>query len=245
MIEVVLSHLHSDKPSLKACSLVCKAWTYPARLQLFSELTTRLTDDAESPVRGAAMFPFVRRLNVENQRNSWHTLLPQLVGLKRITSLRLSNIAVDHENSRALSAPSDLSRVATLHLEGVFFIDMTAFAQFVCAFPYLQTLSIVGSLNSDEVRHELPRSNAFCPSPNLVALELNFVQIAVLLEWFLSLPAHPAFRSVCPHEIWDSDLDLVDKFLAALGNSLEYLSFSAHFDDGEFFFRSRHCIHDH
>ena len=232
MVDAILGNLHSDKRSLKACSLVCKAWTYPARLQLFSELTICPTDDAESHLREAAMFPFVRRLNVKNRRTRWHSLLPQLIGLKRITSLHLSNIAVDCWNSRALSAPHDLSRVVVLSLEDVFFINVIAFAQFICAFPYLQTLSIEGAFMSTNAGLELPLTNAFRLSPDLVSLEVRFIQMDVLLEWFLSLAVHPAFCSVCLHDVWKYDVVFFGKFLAALGDSMKHFSFSTCLNDG-------------
>jgi hypothetical protein len=231
MVETILSHLHSDTPSLKACSLVCKSWTCPARLQFFSELITHPTGDAESPLQAAAMFPFVRRLHVDYQNKPWDALFPQLVELCRIRSLRLSNMVVYCWNSRAWSSPDDLSRVVTLRLEHVYFSGVTACAQFVCTFPYLETLSIGGTLGFDKDKLK-PDLNALRPSPNLVTLELNFYDIEELLEWFLSLPVHPAFRSVCLHQIWLGELDAIGQFLVVLGDSLESFSFSTHFPNG-------------
>jgi hypothetical protein len=155
-------------------------------------------------------------------------------------------VAVGRWNPRALSAPNDLSRVVILRLEGVLFNDMTAFAQFVCAFPHLQSLSVGGVLNIQNTpKIEEPHPNAFCPSPKLFGLELNFIPVVVLLEWFLSLPVHPAFRSVCLREIWGNDLDIVSKFLAAFGNSLESFCLSVNFDHGTLSFRTHHLIHHH
>ena len=67
LIDAIINHLHDDIESLRACSLVCKAWTRSARCHLFSELIVdgigliveRLLESAPicHPVRPSPAFP--------------------------------------------------------------------------------------------------------------------------------------------------------------------------------------------
>jgi len=88
MIKAFIDHLHDDQPSLKACSLVCKNWTHPARLHLFSTLT------AKWPLQ-SAVFPFVRHLNFHmymhfsDKVQSRDEIIPLLIGFYRIVSLNI------------------------------------------------------------------------------------------------------------------------------------------------------------
>ena len=38
LLDIIIDHLHSDKISLKACSLVCHAWLDSSRYHLFREI---------------------------------------------------------------------------------------------------------------------------------------------------------------------------------------------------------------
>ena len=231
MILAIIDHLHDDKPSLKACSLVCRAWSHPARVHLLSELTVSPSDHANWPLLLSATLPFARDLRIDGPGNL-STILPLLVGNNRLRSLHLIRLRVDRLNDPASStALLNLSGVVTLRLWSIFFPDVTSLAQLVCAFPRLQTLCL-SCIAWDRI--SLPPPTSFCLSPNLLALELKDTAIDTIIMWLLSLPVRPTLRSVALGSRHIRDQSVFRKFISALenSNSLEFFSFPALFEHG-------------
>src|ERR1700730_10281954 len=86
MIEAIIDPLHNHKPSLRACSLVCKAWTHPARLHLLSRLTIKW------PLQPATL-PYVRHLRIDVDVPGtpiWDNVIPLHIGFRRIVSLSIN-----------------------------------------------------------------------------------------------------------------------------------------------------------
>ena len=227
MILAIIDHLHDDKPSLKACSLVCKAWSHPARVHLISELTVSPSDYVNSPLLLLATFPFARDLRIDGPGNL-SIILPLLVGNNRLRSLHLTRLRVDRFSDPSLL---NLSGVVTLRLWSIFFPDVSSLAQLVCAFPRLQTLHL-SCIAWDRIG--LPPPTGFCLSPNLLALELKETAIDSIIMWLLSLPVRLTLRSVTLGLRHIRDEAVFRQFISALGNSdsLEFFSFPALFDHG-------------
>jgi hypothetical protein len=227
MILAIVDLLHNDKPSLKACSLVCKAWTYLARLHLFSRLTLTW------PLQRAA-FPFVRHLEIPMEVRlgygapSWERLFPLLIGFHRITSLTVVILArsrtFNNDNAKTWSA---LGRT----FPGVVSLSLTycsrheypsSIARAIYAFPSLQRLSLEGSIPTLERAY----ATTLQLSPHLDTLELNVRLADAVMDWLVSLPVRPALRAVRLYDLQDTDLPMFYKFIRAFGNGLESLSLS-------------------
>jgi hypothetical protein len=234
MTEAIIDHLHDDKPSLKACSLVCTAWTHPTRLHLFSRLTLKW------PLQ-SAVFPFVRHLCIRlNERLSygaptWDKLIPLLVGFHRIVSLNLPVFweSLDVMNPETWSLlGKNFSGVVSLSLVTVHFsyTNVSSLARIICAFPCLRELSIRVDINS--TFPELSSAaTTFRLSPDLDTLELEIENVAAVLEWLLSLPVRPTLRTVRLYNLQDADLAIFQKFIRVFGNDLESLSLSTLTED--------------
>ena len=90
LIEMVMDHLHSDKDTLAACSVVCKAWIHPARSRLFAEISLNYICIKKFLKSGLAAIPFIRHLHVGwIEPVFWNKNIHHLVGFKSIRSLSL------------------------------------------------------------------------------------------------------------------------------------------------------------
>jgi hypothetical protein len=225
MIQAIIDHLPDDKPSLKACSLVCKAWTHLARLHLFATLPLKW------PLQPAT-FPFVRHLDIPMTVRlsfaapTWEEVAPLLVGFHRIISLKL---VLMERSLNAISAQTwlalgeNLPGVVSLSLTHFKRSDASSVAQAICAFPHLRQLSIQGSITR---LPELASAMAFRLSPDLDTLGLDVVGAAAVLEWLLSLPVRPALCTVRLYNLQDRDLAIFNKFIQAFGDALQSLTLS-------------------
>jgi hypothetical protein len=232
MIEAILDHLNDDKPSLKACSLVCKAWTHPAHLHLFA------TSALKWPLQPAA-FPFVRHFRITmdvplcDGAPTWDDVLPLLVGFHRIISLKVDAWEQSLNPISAqtwLALGNTFSRVVSLSLLNFKSNDMSSVAQIICAFPCLRKLSICMSIYS--TIPEPSFATTFGLSPHLDTVELNAASLAAVLEWLLSLPVRPTLRTVRLYSLLDEHLASFHRFIRVFGNGLESLSLSTLIKDG-------------
>jgi hypothetical protein len=233
MIEAILDHLHDNKKSLRACSLVCKNWIHPARRLLFSRWTMDLyRAEIDWSLRISTALPFLRHIYINSYdgRQDWDANLPLLVEPNHVQSLHLfcpfGFLAV-RASSTLLH---NLSGVVNLRLEWITFNDVPTLVGFVCGFPHLQTLSIKGGTIR---RFEFDTSSLtmFQPSPHLVALELGIFGLDKILEWFLTIAVLPRFRSISLDNHPTIDVVVMQRFIATLDDSLEHLSlpiYSAH-----------------
>jgi hypothetical protein len=230
MILAIIDHVHDHKPTLKACSLVCKAWTHPARLHLFSRVILKW------PLQPAA-FPFVRCLLLLMDRSShgpygvpaWDEVVPLLVGFHRVVSLEVF-ISEQYLNTLSpqtwLALGKTFSKVVSLRLSCVTLSDASSFTRVVCAFFCLRELRMHVSL---DLTFQVPESSfatTFRLSPHLDTLELNMMALAAVLEWLLSLPVRPTLRTVRLYNLRPADCAIIHKFIGVFGTGLESLSLS-------------------
>jgi hypothetical protein len=232
MIEAILDHLHDDKKSLRACSLVCKDWIHPARRLLFSRWTIDLhRAEIDWSLRISAVLPFLRHICISSGGGTctqdWDINPPFLVGqnLNHVRSLHLF-CPLRTLTLRASSTFShNFSGLVNLRLERICFDDVPTLVGMVCAFPCLQTLSIERATIYRIGFYEPPLT-MFQPSPHLVALELDIIGLDKMLDWFLTLAVLPGFRSIRFIPWGNSRFDVVaiHKFIATLNESMEHLS---------------------
>jgi len=181
MIDAIIDHLHNDKLTLKACSLVCTTWTHPARLHLFARLTLKW------PLR-PAVFPFVRHLRFfpgdifgsgsDNRAVAWNESLLQVVGFPRIVSLNVDSLwrflgATDIQMLSTFG--KNLSGIVSLSLLRVYYTDVPSLARVICAFPCLRALSMVGSMcaaNAEAFQSEQPCVTTLRLPPDPCALDI-------------------------------------------------------------------------
>jgi hypothetical protein len=66
MVDAIIDDLQDDDEGLKACSTVCKAWTAPARRNLFESVSIHSENIAHFLIYGGAIAPFVRHLELDH-----------------------------------------------------------------------------------------------------------------------------------------------------------------------------------
>ena len=231
-IQAFIDHLHDDKASLKACSLVCKAWTDPPRLHLFATLTLKW------PLQLPA-FPFVRHLLLPMELRlwkdapNWDEVAPLLVGFDRIVSMRIILFPGTLKATSAqtwLELGKNFSRVQEVNMsfEWVPPSDGPSFAQFahaISVFPCLRELTLRGPIMLS-APPRLASETTIRASPHLDTLNLSVGNVGVVFEWLLSLVDRPALRHVHLHYFHDTEVASSHKFMRAYGNGLESLSLS-------------------
>jgi hypothetical protein len=225
-----MDDLQDDKPSLKACSLVCKAWTNPSRLHLFASATLKW------PLQPAA-FPFVRHLLILIDLSwrlffrapTWDRIIPLLVGFHRVTSLEvnLCGLSLDVINTQTwLTLSKNFSSVVSLSLEYFSSTDASSLAQVFCAFHHLRKLSLHGSMSSTPT--ELVSTTTFRLPSDLDTFTLETMDVNTMLEWLVSLPVRPTLRAVRLRYLHDKDVAVFHRFIRAVGDDLESLSLCTH-----------------
>jgi hypothetical protein len=228
MIEAIIDHLHDDKSTLNACSLVCKAWTHPARLHLLASPTVKW------PLQ-PAVFPFVRHLYICMRRRnpSWNTTFSMLIGFNRTISLEINLLERslnDINTPTWLALGNNFSRVVSLSLRRFRYSMVASLARLICAFPCLRKLSIHDVVTCSTYGELFEwRFIAFRLPPDLDTLELTAgIDTAdTMISWLLSFPVHPPLRTVRLHQVATA-LVMLPNFIEAFGNGLESLSLSAH-----------------
>jgi hypothetical protein len=229
MILAIVDHLHGDKLSLKASSLVCKAWTHPARLHLFAKSTVTW------PLQPAA-FPFVRHLHILmdmrqcNSGPTWDEIILQLVGFHRIVSLTV-DLSGQSPNAQTWSAlGKNFPTVVSLYLGGFGCSQASSLVRLICSFPSLRKLFVCGVFRLTSTESALASATTLRLSPDLDTLELGIAGVDTIMEWLLSLPVRPAIRTVRLQGAQPADLTILHKFIGAFGNGLEMLTLSAYTD---------------
>ena len=218
LIAEIFDRLHGDRKALAVCSLVCKSWTRLARYRLFEDVTIHHRAGMLLEVGSTAMV-FIRRLSLL-PRNAllYNEIILQLGGLEMIRSLSLSNFAWRVLKPEVKSAFfAHFSSIVRLQLRVVGTLAFSDLATIICAFPRLETLVFI---RYSALLHDDPSPSAICLPRNLRELELRVTDVNTFLNWLLSIPTIPAFRTVYLHGALPQ---VTESFLQALGPSLEVL----------------------
>ncbi|KAF7305347.1 APH domain-containing protein [Mycena chlorophos] len=151
--DLIIDHLHDDVPTLRQCSLVCKAWLPAARLHIFSIVDISLYSiDAmlQTIFYPGAPFPsYIRELHIiDGQERTfdpkWVPRKVHLVpfdAMTQLSRLALEQIAFEELPGAAMDAlRGAVSRVKHLDLAHVSFSDLSAYTGFLGGAPSLRSL---------------------------------------------------------------------------------------------------------
>jgi hypothetical protein len=229
LLDTVMDNLQSDTTSLIACSLVCKAWLPSARRHIFA--TMQLSHPERhfcqflKSCSRSAIIPFIRHLDIVGKymyTQNLNECLPQLVEFTEVNSLTLSYIRwyiLDAQTKVAFF--SNFATIVRLSLSQIDFKSFWEFAQFVCAFPCMETLVVESALWGEPF--SIASTTLRLPS-NLRTLDLRGCSKLDLMNWFLSFEKTPALHTVHLQGIWNNQTEGIGRFLQALGPSLERFS---------------------
>jgi hypothetical protein len=129
----------------------------------------------------------------------------------------------------------NFSAAVDLRLDKIGVDSIGQLVRFICGFPSLQRLVVTcQGIRSDKFGFDMPAPTAFRPSPHLRVLELDYICMDAVLDWFLSLPDRPALRAVGLRPLDRNDSSTIAKLLLALKDSLEVFLISTTIAHGMF-----------
>ncbi|KAJ7111585.1 hypothetical protein C8R43DRAFT_1113555 [Mycena crocata] len=210
IMDAALDFLHSDSAALSACTLVCRDWLPSARFHLLSQLALDATT-VESFFED-----FV------DTTSSLHkgVMLPKFTakGLGDVRALRIHGLDLSTVPSKF---PQALPNLQTLCLEAFEAESFGAIAAIISGFPLLQSLTLSGDWDGDEMDTEAVPVNVTIPK--LAHLDLD-CPLKTLFGWFLSLDPVPVTSSLVLRDIWAEESPSITRYFTAAGDSLEFLT---------------------
>jgi hypothetical protein len=235
LIAAIVDNIRDDRKSLEAFSLVCKAWTNPAREHLFALLTFFGGEDRLEKAKAANITstytPFLRDLHLsswEDDHKFWHEIIPFLTDFR---TPRLRFLALGNLPWHALS--SDERSAFLRRFESIVSLRLSLFKQdisndiatIICSFPHLQKLVLVRSSHMIPLPGPSPLSLNLHLPERLSTLRIVYVysDYRSVLEWLASGPERLSIHAlhISMRWLYPQDLDTINVFLKALGPALE------------------------
>jgi hypothetical protein len=234
LIAAIVDNIWDDKKSLKAFSLVCKAWTNPARDHLFATLTIsdiyhgHRSSDLSDLI--SIFAPFLRHLELFSifysyKHTFWQKVIPLLVDFR---SPRLRTLTFDGVTWPSIT-PSDrsafLSRfgsIISLQLDASR-MTLAEVADFICSLPHLETLILKGRVVDCRVP---PASSPRLHLPERLSTLGVYCYLGdypPFLDWLLSFPQQPCLRTLHFRTLCMFGADHFNKLFKTLGPSLEVI----------------------
>jgi hypothetical protein len=214
-------------------SLVCKAWTNPARDHLFASLA--IFDDNLEEIKAANIIstysPFLRDLSLacfNNHRKFWQDVILFLADSR---TPRLRSLALVYLTWQSLS-PNQRSAFLR-RFESIVSLELRLCKQdtlndiptIICSFPHLRQIILGSSLHRCALPGRSPSSPELRLPERLSTLRVRYVcqDYRLVLEWLCSIPERLLIHTLHLSMSWlaPQDLDTVNMFLKALGPSLE------------------------
>ncbi|KAJ7901603.1 hypothetical protein B0H13DRAFT_2027673 [Mycena leptocephala] len=235
LIDEILAHLAGDSASLRACSLVCRAWVSSSRRPLFETCTLDDTtvlafrDFLRAP-QGCTFLQHIRNINAA--RSFWnpndHAFDEVAADLRRLTGVRTLELALDVQTTVAASMDAYLTAgfVAAFphvtRLECVFHGSRRPPAPLVamlCLFPALQVLHIrevFGTLQD-------PPASAV-PPRGLHSLQLSMPATGPILAWLHTFNHLPNVNSLELAQLKHTDVPVVHAALQQARGAIRHLN---------------------
>ncbi|KAJ6551419.1 hypothetical protein B0H19DRAFT_1236594 [Mycena capillaripes] len=236
-MEEILDHLAHDFTSLKACSLVCRAWVSRSRSHLFETCTLVPRNILDFRVRdllqsfGCTFSSNIRKINVSgfhsSQNNRFFDEITEDLRCLTIRELEVTfsvtAIAIDADwylrNGFLAAFPHVAHLSLTCNLE-VYSQSAMPLVQILCLFPALQTLYI----------RELTARTAEAPAgavppPGLHSLQLSLLSTGPILAWLHTFNHLPNVDSLTLPRLHRQDTEVVRAALQQLGGALRHFDF--------------------
>jgi hypothetical protein len=234
LIIAIVDNIRDDKKSLKAFSLVCKAWTNPARDHIYASLTILDHGNRLEKLKAANIAStytlFLRHLHLTSwghDHKFWHDIIHFLADFRtpRLRSLALNNFAwhslSPNERSAFLNRFESITSLQLSLFEQTTSNDIPTI---ICSFPHLRNLHLLPSLHKFALSE--PLSAQLRLPERLSTLRVMYVSLDYqsVLQWLGSVPERLLIHAlhISMHRLRPQDLDTINMFLKALGPSLEF-----------------------
>ena len=223
-----------DHKSLRAFTLVCKAWTNPARDHLFASLNIdgfKVLDKIKAANIMSTYTPFLRKLCLtprDFHDKFWRDVISFLADFRapRLRSLVLIDLtwhSLSPDERSAFLRPFE--SIVSLRL-GLYTRETPHhIAAIICSFPHLRKLYLMPSFRWCQFSGPEPLSPDLRLPQRLSTIHVtyNHKDYRLILEWLSSIPEQLSIHTFRLNMRWHfpQDLNLVNMFLRALGRSLE------------------------
>lgn len=246
LIDNIIDVLSNDKPTLMACSTVCRFWLPRSRYALFgqmkikvrptnSEAFFRLLDSPSSTI-----IPYVHSLHIERDYGGggefwFKDVLPRLT----VFGASLKSIVLTLANFVTLAAelqPSfwaNFQRLSQLRLDRCRFLSFVQFVDVISMCPRLQNLSVVDMSCRDDDAPLLLDQPHDLKWPALSKIALSGLGKAAFLHWLQCAQELPPIAEVVLDNFNIGDVSYIGTFLRALGPSLRCLRLPSLIQAGE------------
>jgi hypothetical protein len=225
--EAIISHLHSDKRTLYACSLTCRSWVYASRSHIFSRIDLyswniqRFLHVLQSPTRPGK---YVRLLTLNEGRGRFKAEPPWmsaalpvltacLLGVKELCIRQMQWDLLDEPARTGIL--SGFKMVERLDLGHVSFPSLTQTLEFIGSFPSSNDLSYDVVVWS----HDTPAK--IKPPPPLHTLHLGSCSKEHFVQWIISQESR--IHAVGLTTISLKQTRSIGDLLRRLGPNLEHL----------------------
>ncbi|KAF7377640.1 hypothetical protein MSAN_00186800 [Mycena sanguinolenta] len=234
LVDMTIDCLGGHSASLKACSLVSRAWISRSRSCLFE--TCFITPENVLAFRDLMRSPcctFIRHIrSIQAERRHGHKndgcfseIAPNLRLLENVRSLKLMIINRTNDDVFFLTGfmtafPNVTHLVITGHLQGgeVSFSQPVPLFEMICLFPSLQSLHIpmISGTLAD------PPASAV-PPPRLHILNLGLHSPPPILAWLRAFGHLPNIRKLVLAGVQQSDIPYICEPIQELGSALHHL----------------------
>ena len=243
----ILDNLHDSKKDLSTCSIVCKSWLPTCRFHLFAEVIYNpefagFLDSSMHALNSIA--PYIKQVIMKgpfSQKDESFISAHSTLRLEKVFKLHIQsfNWESDQATSFIFSMPETIfsPHLTSLTLQFIIFPSFTVLTSLLDAFVVLQELSIFdvtwGAHNASNQSTVLKQSalKKLCIKSCNNRRLLNWLLYGVLSEaTFLNINdgeqphrSFPFLVTLTIHDILPGEGDILTKFMAALGKSLEHL----------------------
>ncbi|TFK41523.1 hypothetical protein BDQ12DRAFT_720367 [Crucibulum laeve] len=172
LFALVIDYLHSDKNSLRTCTLVCRQWLVEARFHLIPAVElNRLNIFSFVPLlqnSHTSIAMSIRTLTIVSlpeKNKAWMNPLIPILGkhLQRVEKLTLMGLKFSQLDAEATNSLfKDFRALKILDMVDLMFITFKQMIEFISAFPSLETLmtcrtegaSHIGDASSHQLNHQ-------------------------------------------------------------------------------------------
>ncbi|KAJ7244402.1 hypothetical protein B0H12DRAFT_1220966 [Mycena haematopus] len=251
--DYIIDHLHNDKRTLLACSLVCRAWSPSSRYHLFQNACTirvhreNFQDFCEL-LAGQRLNDYIGRLHLQshhihefemsqgtlikygpNDSFQFNQHLTRIGRLPRLQSLHLDYHHDDIYPELLAALAQNFASIRELEFTSMHFTSFTQFVQLVGSLPLLRRISLDRVLFYDRRYGQNPEDDipkpSYIPSniTDLVA-HCGYDSTAPVLSWLSAQPFIRRLAVAIEQQCREEHTALLSDTLRILGPRLEHLS---------------------
>lgn len=194
LIDMVIDFLHNDRPSLLACSLVCRSWLPESRVHLFHTVHVQTVRSA-LPSENVSFL--IRKLAWGPRKEPfldsarWCTgldiLAPRLTCLRSLALTKLIVTPIRRTKQRFAILGAEMPTVERLRIADCDFGSLPSFVAFLQAFPGLAHLELKEVENwSSEADPAYSSPSAKWDGPRLESLSCALLNSWPFIDWLLT-----------------------------------------------------------